>query len=188
MILTLDEKENKGADDWDEVQREVHYITYGRLEAELLEWALENPAKSVRAGSPGSQLTALLHNVCHVLGDQSTVKSVDERVPEKPCPGEHIDDGRTLVKDENDGCENGQWPVDKDEDGQLGQVGKEEHGGDDGGGEEQIRHQLPCQGLPYRRTSHEIDEAFDRVQVGSALRGVGEQHLGLVVVFLAIEH
>lgn len=184
----MDEKENKGADDWDEVQREVHYITNDCLEAELLERSLEKSPKPVRAGSPRSQLTALLHDASHVLGDQGAVKSVDERVSEKPCPGEHIDDGGTLVEDENDGRKNGQRPVDKDEEGQLGQVGEEEHGGDDGDGEEQIRHDLPCQGLPYRRARQEIDEALNRVQVGPALRGVGEQHFGLVVIFLAIKH
>lgn len=75
-------------------------------------------------------------------------------------PGYHVDDGRTLVENQQDGGENGERAIEEDENGKLGDVGEEEHAGDDGHGEDEIGAQAREQRPPERPVEGEIDDAL----------------------------
>lgn len=185
-VATLDENERGSAYNRDEVQRQVHDVTDDGIGREFGERAADKLAQTSHGITARLELTAFLDDLGGVLGDKSSIKSVENSILEEEVARDEVDDDGALVQDEQRRGEGGQRSVDKDEDGQLGEIGEEKHEDGDTGCEGQGGDESLEKGLPQRAVREEVGDAPQRVEEGAALCGFGEKHLGLLVVLLSV--
>lgn len=79
---------------------------------------------------------------------QSSVEGVEQSVLQDPSAGQHVDNGRALIEDEEDGSQDCDGTVDEDHDGQLGQVCQCKHARQDPSAQGQRGADLAPEGLP----------------------------------------
>lgn len=111
----------------DEVQRQIHQVSDDGLGAKALERASENLAQLGNGVTPRLKLPTLSNKVGSISGHQGPVKGVKQGVLEDPGTGDHGDDGRALVQDEEDGGQECDGTVHENHDGQLRKVGQRKH-------------------------------------------------------------
>ena len=133
---------------WNEVQGEVHDVADQGLGAKSIKGALEDLAQTLNRVTARLELAALGNNPGAVARDESAVKRVEEGVLEQKVPGDDRDERRALVEDEKGSGESGQRAIDKDENGELGQIGEGKHEAHDADRQTDSRQELRKQGLP----------------------------------------
>lgn len=92
-----------------------------------MERTLEDLAKSLHRISSGLHFASLADDAGSISRNQSAIESVQECILEKEVSRYQVDDSRAFTQDEQDRGNNSQWAIDKDQDSELREVGKEEH-------------------------------------------------------------
>lgn len=114
----------------DEVERQVHDVPNEGLGAIFLERALQDLAKSVHRIAARLDLPALTHHTRLIAGDHRTVKRVQQSILKKEVSRHEIDYDGALIEYQDSSRQGSQRAVDKNEDGELRQVGEKEHARD----------------------------------------------------------
>lgn len=114
-----------------EVEGQVHDVADEGLGAEFLERTLQDLAKSFHGIATGLELPALAHHASLIARDKRTVKRVKQSILKQEVSRDKIDDDRTLIQYQESSREGSQGAVHKEKNGELGQVGEEEHATDD---------------------------------------------------------
>lgn len=131
-------------------------------------------------------MSAFLDDAIFVSEEKSAVESVQNRLLKEVGSRHEVDDGGTLVQNQQHGREDSERAIDEDEEGELRYVGEDEHARHDTGRKEQVGPDARQKGLPQRAVSREVDNALDRIQIGLALGSIGDEDSRLVVVFRSV--
>ena len=110
-VASLDEDEDCGTDDWDEVEWQVHEVADESLHVELLEWAASNLGEAGDGVSSGLQLSAVGDNAGLIASEKCAIKDIDHGILNDEVAGEDVDDCRRFGENEEDGGEWSQWSV-----------------------------------------------------------------------------
>lgn len=140
----------------DEVQRQVHNVPDESLGAELLEGVLQNLSESLDGITSRLELTTLCHNSSGVSRHESAIKRIKKSVPKQEVAGYDGDQGGALAQDQEDGGEHGQRAIRQDHDGELGQIGEEEHAREHADGKCDGGTETRKKGLPQGTVGEEV--------------------------------
>lgn len=148
--LALEQNEDDGSNNWNEVQWQIHDISDQGRRSELLKWALDQLSKLSNRVVEISALdfTSFRKYACLVPSNQNTIECINQSILDEECSRENVDQSRRFRKDKENGCEGCEWPVDEDQDGELWQIGEEEHGNHHNEGERYGWEKLGDEWLP----------------------------------------
>jgi hypothetical protein len=161
---SLKEEEDGSADNGDEVEGKVQKVSNQSLDAKPAEGILQSPPQSRNGIIAGLELSSLLYELALVARQEGAIECVEEGILEKIVPSNHVDNCGTLIEDEEPRRDNGQGPIDKYENAELGQVGEREHAGYDSAVEGQILGQFGDKGLPEGSMPDKVHDAFEGIE------------------------
>lgn len=98
--LALEQDEHGGTDDGDEVEGQVHDVSDDGAGSKFGEWLLDELTKTTNGITATTDLALLGHEFGLALGNQSTVKSIDQAVLDEEGLGQGVEDGAALVETE----------------------------------------------------------------------------------------
>lgn len=156
----MKDDENHRANHRDEVQRQVHDISYDGLGTKLLKGALENFAELLNGVAAGLDLTSLANHGTFVASKKCAIKCVEKRILQQVVAGDQSDECGALVENQKHRCEDGERPIDEDQDGELGQVGEGEHANNRGHVEGNVLREAHDEGLPQRAMRDEVEDSL----------------------------
>lgn len=116
-VTSLDEDEDCWANNWDEVEWQVHEVANESCKGELLEWATGDLGKAGDATATRLELASVGNNTGLIAGEESAVKDVEQSVLHDEVAGQHVDNCGGLGENEEDGSEWSQWAVGEEHEG-----------------------------------------------------------------------
>ena len=109
------------------VERQVHQIADEGLGAELVKRTLQDLAEFVHGIASVLELSPLEDQLARIPRNHGAVKRIQQCILHKVRSCYHVDNGRALAQDKDDGREDGEWAIDKHHYGELWHVGEHEH-------------------------------------------------------------
>lgn len=148
LVTSLDKDEERSANNWDKVKRQVHKVPHQRLDRKLLERLLCNLAQSIHRVTIALQLAALGDQGCAVASYECAIEGIDDCVSDNEVAGQDVGDCGGFGEDEEDGCEWCEWAVGEEHYTHLWNVGEGEHEDYDADGQAEGREDFGGEGLP----------------------------------------
>lgn len=113
-VASLDEDEDCGADDWDEVEWQVHKVADESLHVELLEWAASNFGKTGDSVSSGLEFAAVGDDARLIASEKRAIENINHSILNNEVAGQDVDNCGRFRENEEDGGEWSQWAVGKE--------------------------------------------------------------------------
>lgn len=110
-VASLDEDEDCGTDDWDEVEWQVHEVADEGLHVELLEWAASDLGKTRDGVSSRLKLAAVRNDARLIACQKCAVKDINHSILNDEVAGQDVDNCGGFGENEEDGGERSQWAV-----------------------------------------------------------------------------
>lgn len=113
-VASLDEDKDCGADDWDEVEWQVHEVADESLNVELLEWAASNLGKAGDGVSSGLEFATVGDDARLIASEKCAIENINHSILNNEVAGQDVDNCGRFGENEEDGGEWSQWTVGKE--------------------------------------------------------------------------